>query len=163
MQIKINKIFDYAAIASGLVLFSLAVLTFCDVFGRRFLNSPVAGTIELVEFGMALVAFLAMPRAFFLNAHVSADFIKNVISGKTEMFIITLRFVLMIIIMSFMAYGTTTEALAFLKNDRVTIDLELNFYPFYFAAATGMWLSVLAIIFWFLKVKSEIKISKETS
>ena len=163
MQIKINKIFDYAAIASGLVLFSLAVLTFCDVFGRRFLNSPVAGTIELVEFGMALVAFLAMPRAFFLNAHVSADFIKNVISGKTEMFIITLRFVLMIIIMSFMAYGTTTEALAFLKNDRVTIDLELNFYPFYFAAATGMWLSVLAIIFWFLKVKSEIKISKEIS
>ena len=163
MQIKINKIFDYAAIASGLVLFSLAVLTFCDAFGRRFLNSPVAGTIELVEFGMALVAFLAMPRAFFLNAHVSADFIKNVISGKTEMFIITLRFVLMIIIMSFMAYGTTTEALAFLKNDRVTIDLELNFYPFYFAAATGMWLSVLAIIFWFLKVKSEIKISKEAS
>ena len=162
MQIKINKIFDYAAIASGLVLFSLAVLTFCDVFGRRFLNSPVAGTIELVEFGMALVAFLAMPRAFFLNAHVSADFIKNVISGKTEMFIITLRFVLMIIIMSFMAYGTTTEALAFLKNDRVTIDLELNFYPFYFAAAVGMWLSVLAIIFWFLKVKSEIKISEET-
>ena len=162
MQIKINKIFDYAAIASGLVLFSLAVLTFCDVFGRRFLNSPVAGTIELVEFGMALVAFLAMPRAFFLNAHVSADFIKNVVSGKTEMFIMTLRFVLMLIIMSFMAYGTTSEALAFLKNYRVTIDLELNFYPFYFAAAVGMWLSVLAIIFWFLKVKSEIKISEET-
>ena len=70
MQIKINKIFDYAAIASGLILFSLAILTFCDVFGRRFFNSPVAGTIEIVEFGIALVAFLAMPRAFFLNAHV---------------------------------------------------------------------------------------------
>ena len=163
MQIKINKIFDYAAIASGLVLFSLAILTFCDVFGRRFLNSPVAGTIELVEFGMALVAFLAMPRAFFLNAHVSADFIKNVISGKSEMFIIALRFILMLIIMSFMAYGTTLEALAFLKNDRVTIDLELNFYPFYFAAALGMWLSVLAIIFWFLKIFTELKINKKVS
>ena len=55
MQIKINKIFDYAAIASGLILFFLAILTFCDVFGRRFLNSPVAGTIEIVEFGIALV------------------------------------------------------------------------------------------------------------
>ena len=52
MQIKINKIFDYAAIISGLILFSLAILTFCDVFGRRFLNSPVAGTIEIVEFGV---------------------------------------------------------------------------------------------------------------
>ena len=132
MQVKINKIFDYAAIASGTILFSLAILTFCDVFGRRFLNSPVAGTIEIVEFGIALVAFLAMPRAF-LNAHVSADFIKNVSVPKLQTFITALRFVLMLIIMSFVAYGTTKEAFAFLNNNRVTIDLELSFYPFYFA------------------------------
>ena len=155
MQIKINKIFDYAAIASGLILFSLAILTFCDVFGRRFLNSPVAGTIEIVEFGIALVAFFAMPRAFFLNAHVSADFIKNVSITKLQTFITTLRFVLMLTIMSFVAYGTTKEAFAFLKNNRVTIDLELSFYPFYFASAIAMWLSVLAIILWFLKAISE--------
>ena len=157
MQIKINKIFDYAAIASGLILFSLAILTFCDVFGRRFFNSPVAGTIEIVEFGIALVAFLAMPRAFFLNAHVSADFIKNVSIPKLQTFITTLRFVLMLIIMSFVAYGTTKEAFAFLNNNRVTIDLELSFYPFYFASAIAMWLSVLAIILWFLKAMSESK------
>ena len=155
MQIKINKIFDYAAIASCSILFSLAILTFCDVFGRRFLNSPVAGTIEIVEFGIALVAFFAMPRAFFLNAHVSADFIKNVSITKLQTFITTLRFVLMLIIMSFVAYGTTREAFAFLNNNRVTIDLELSFYPFYFASAIAMWLSVLAIILWFLKAISE--------
>jgi len=155
MQIKINKIFDYAAIASCSILFSLAILTFCDVFGRRFLNSPVAGTIEIVEFGIALVAFFAMPRAFFLNAHVSADFIKNVSITKLQTFITTLRFVLMLTIMSFVAYGTTKEAFAFLKNNRVTIDLELSFYPFYFASAIAMWLSVLAIILWFLKAVSE--------
>ncbi len=157
MQIKINKIFDYAAIASGLILFSLAILTFCDVFGRRFLNSPVAGTIEIVEFGIALVAFLAMPRAFFLNAHVSADFIKNIAITRLQNFITTLRFVLMIIIMSFVAYGTTREAFAFFQNNRVTIDLELSFYPFYFASAIAMWLSVLAIILWYLKAISERK------
>ncbi len=60
-----------------------------------------------------------------------------------------------------MAFGTTMEALAFFKNDRVTIDLELNFYPFYFAAALGMWLSVLAIIFWFLKIFSNTNINKK--
>ncbi len=155
MQIKINKIFDYAAIASGLILFFLAILTFCDVFGRRFLNSPVAGTIEIVEFGIALVAFLAMPRAFFLNAHVSADFIKNISNTKLQTFITILRFVLMLVIMSFVAYGTTKEAFAFLNNNRVTIDLELSFYPFYFASAIAMWISVLAIILWFTKAISE--------
>ena len=46
MKFKIDKIFDYSATASGLVLLFLAVLTFCDVFGRRFLNSPVTGEFK---------------------------------------------------------------------------------------------------------------------
>ena len=73
-------------------------------------------TIEIVEFGIALVAFLAMPRAFFLNAHVSADFIKNIAISKLQTFIIILRFILMLVIMSFVAYGTTKEAFAFFEN-----------------------------------------------
>jgi len=145
-----NKIFDYSAIASGIILLLLSVLTFCDVFGRRFLNSPVTGTIELVEIGMALVAFLAMPRAFFLNANVSADFIKNVSNNTFQIFINIFRFILMIVIMSMMAYATTKEAMAFFKNERVTIDLEIYFYPFYYAASVGMWLSVVAIVFWLI-------------
>ena len=133
-----NKLFDYSAIASGLILLFLSVLTFCDVFGRRFLNSPVTGTIELVEIGMALVAFLAMPRAFFLNANL-----------------IILKFILMIIIMSLMAYATTKTSIKFMGNERVTLDLELYFYPFYFISALGMWLSVVAIVVWFIKAVSE--------
>ena len=140
-----NKIFDYSAIASGIILLLLSVLTFCDVFGRRFLNSPVTGTIELVEIGMALVAFLAMPRAFFLNANVSADFINNLNLGKFKTYLIILKFILMIIIMS----------LKFMGNERVTLDLELYFYPFYFISALGMWLSVVAIVVWFIKAVSE--------
>jgi len=156
MKFKIDKIFDYSAIASGLILFLLAVLTFCDVFGRRFLNSPVTGTIELVEIGMAIVAFLAMPRAFFLNANVSADFINNLNLGLLRNYLIFLKFILMISIMSLMAYATTLTSYKFMNNQRVTLDLELYFYPFYFVCSVGMWLSVLAIIVWFSKTMIEI-------
>ena len=99
---------------------------------------------------MALVAFLAMPRAFFLNANVSADFIKNVSNNTFQIFINIFRFILMILMMSMMAYATTKEAMAFFKNERVTIDLEIYFYPFYYAASVGMWLSVVAIVFWLI-------------
>ena len=156
MKIKIDKIFDYCAIASGLVLFLLAVLTFCDVFGRRFLNSPVTGTIEIVEIGMAVVAFLAMPRAFYLNANVSADFINNLNLGIFRYFLIFLKFILMIVIMSFMAYATTKTSFKFMNNQRVTIDLELYFYPFYFICSIAMWISVLAIIIWFIKALPDV-------
>ena len=156
MKFKIDKIFDYSASASGLVLLFLALLTFADVFGRRFLNSPVTGTIELVEIGMALVAFLAMPRAFFLNANVSADFINNLNLGKFKIFLVIIKFILMMFIMSLMAYATTLTSYKFMNNQRVTLDLELYFYPFYFICAIGMWLSVVAIIAWFINTIKEI-------
>ena len=161
MKFKIDKIFDYSATASGLVLLSLAVLTFCDVFGRRFLNSPVTGTIELVEIGMALVAFLAMPRAFFLNANVSADFINNLNLGKFKTFLVIIKFVLMMSIMSLMAYATTVTSYKFMNNQRVTLDLELYFYPFYFICSIGMWISVIAIVVWFIKTINEIKFNSK--
>ena len=161
MKFKIDKIFDYSASASGLVLLSLAVLTFCDVFGRRFLNSPVTGTIELVEIGMALVAFLAMPRAFFLNANVSADFINNLNLGKFKTFLVIIKFVLMMSIMSLMAYATTVTSYKFMNNQSVTLDLELYFYPFYFICSIGMWISVIAIVVWFLKTINEIKFNSK--
>ena len=151
MKFKIDKIFDYSATASGLVLLFLAVFTFCDVFGRRFLNSPVMGTIEIVEVGMALVAFLAMPRAFFLNSHVSADFINQIDNHLLKKIIIILKFIFMISIMSMMAYATTLSALEFTTNGRVTLELELYFYPFFYVIAAAMWISVLAIILWFIK------------
>ena len=161
MKFKIDKIFDYSATASGLVLLFLAVLTFCDVFGRRFLNSPVTGTIELVEIGMALVAFLAMPRAFFLNANVSADFINNLNLGKFKTFLVIIKFILMLSIMSLMAYATTVTSYKFMNNQRVTLDLELYFYPFYFICSIGMWISVIAIVVWFLKTINEIKFNSK--
>ena len=161
MKFKIDKIFDYSASASGLVLLALAVLTFCDVFGRIFLNSTVTGTIELVEIGMALVAFLAMPRAFFLNANVSADFINNLNLGKFKIFLVIIKFILMMFIMSLMAYATTLTSYKFMNNQRVTLDLELYFYPFYFICSIGMWISVIAILVWFIKTISEIKFNSK--
>ena len=161
MKFKIDKIFDYSASASGLVLLALAVLTFCDVFGRRFLNSPVTGTIELVEIGMALVAFLAMPRAFFLNANVSADFINNLNLGKFKTFLVIIKFILMMSIMSLMAYATTVTSYKFMNNQRVTLDLELYFYPFYFICSIGMWISVIAIVVLFIKTINEIKFNSK--
>ena len=61
--------------------------------------------------------------------------------------------------MSLMAYATTKTSIKFMGNERVTLDLELYFYPFYFISAFGMWLSVLAIIVWFIKALSETNLN----
>ena len=75
----------------------------------------------------------------------------NLNLGIFKTYLVILKFVLMISIMSLMAYSTTLTSYKFMNNQRVTLDLELYFYPFYFICSIGMWLSVFAIIIWFIK------------
>ena len=145
---QIYKIYDYLAYLAGANLLFLASLTFCDVFGRRFLNSPVSGTIEIVELGMAVTAFLAMPRAFLYNTHVSAEFIESIISGKIELFLTFFKGVVMLIILSSMAYATSLNAYKLSQNGRVTLELELPFYPFYYFYSLALWISTIAVFLW---------------
>ena len=139
-----------AYVAAG-ILFLLAGLTFCDVVGRRFLDAPITGTIEIVELGMAIAAFFAMPHAFLTNSHVSAQFIERLAVGKIGNFIVILRGILMVGIIGLMAYATTLKAIELAHGFRVTIELEMPLYPFKLIIAVAMWISVVAALFWMIR------------
>lgn len=64
--------------AAGLVLGALTVLTFCDVVGRYFLNSPISGAYELVELMMATLIFTALPVVTERDLHVTIDLLDHV-------------------------------------------------------------------------------------
>jgi len=56
-----------------------------------------------------------------------------------------------------MAYAALLSANSFFQDGRSTIELELYFYPFFYLIAFGLLMSVIAIIFWFLRSISEKK------
>jgi TRAP-type C4-dicarboxylate transport system permease small subunit len=147
----IGRLCDFLAYAAAGILFALAGLTFCDVVGRRFFDSPVMGTIEIVELGMASAAFFAMPRAFLTNSHVSAQLIEKWSVGVFGVFVTILRGSLMVGMVGLMAYATTVRAIDLMTGTRVTIELEMPFYPFQWIIATGMWCSALAALLWLLR------------
>ena len=90
------------------------------------------------------------------NSKIQIIFINNLNLGVFKTYLVVLKFILMIGIMSIMAYATTNTSFKFMDNKRVTLDLELYFYPFYFIYSIGMWLSVIAIIVWFINTIKEI-------
>ena len=47
---------------SALPVALIMVLTFADVLGRYVFSSPLRGSVELIEYAMALVIFTALPR-----------------------------------------------------------------------------------------------------
>jgi len=60
---------------AALVLLLLVCLTCVDVIGRYFFNSPLVGTVELVEICMGGITFFSFPLMFLRNDHIVVDLI----------------------------------------------------------------------------------------
>ncbi len=154
MKTLVDRSCDYMAFIAAGLLFLLAGLTTCDVVGRRFFDSPITGTIEMVELGMAVAAFFAMPRAFLTNSHVSADFLGRLAEGRIGSLIVLFRGTLIVGTVGLMAYATTIKAIELMDGKRVTIELELPFFPFKAIIAIAMWWGALAALIWMMRALS---------
>lgn len=66
---------------SAIPVAMIVILTFADVLGRYLLSSPVRGSMEIIEFAMALVVFTALPMVTLQRGHVSVSLIDNLFTG----------------------------------------------------------------------------------
>ena len=63
-----------AALAGGLILAAIALLTTASILGRWFFATPILGDIELVQTGCAMMIALALPYCQLKRAHINVDF-----------------------------------------------------------------------------------------
>lgn len=61
------------ALASGFILLFVMVYTVADVVMRYAFNRPFSGSVEVTEFSMSLIVFLALPYTGWAGAHISVD------------------------------------------------------------------------------------------
>jgi TRAP-type C4-dicarboxylate transport system permease small subunit len=54
-------------------LFAMTAITFVDVVGRYFFNSPVNGAQEMISVLLGLGIFLALPTVTYKRAHITVD------------------------------------------------------------------------------------------
>jgi TRAP-type C4-dicarboxylate transport system permease small subunit len=59
----------------------IVILTFADVFGRYVFSSPVRGSVEMIEFAMAMVIFTALPLITRQRGHVTVSLIDGMVTG----------------------------------------------------------------------------------
>ena len=62
---------------AALSLVLMMVITFIDVFGRYFFNTPITGATELIEILLALMVFMAFPLVSWDEEHISVDLFDN--------------------------------------------------------------------------------------
>lgn len=97
---KAEKLTDsvsfFAANMAAIVLLVLVLITCIDVIGRYAFNSPLVGTVELVEICMGAITFFSFPLMFMRHDHIIVDLIPHFRRGYlgwiTSLFILAITF-----------------------------------------------------------------------
>jgi TRAP-type C4-dicarboxylate transport system permease small subunit len=60
----------------------IVALTFADVFARYLFAAPIRGSLEVIEFAMAMVIFTALPLVTRHRGHVTVSLIDGLVRGR---------------------------------------------------------------------------------
>ncbi len=67
----------FAANVAAMILLFLVAITCIDVVGRYIFNSPLVGTVEMVEISMGAITFFSFPLMFSRHDHIIVDLIPH--------------------------------------------------------------------------------------
>jgi TRAP-type C4-dicarboxylate transport system permease small subunit len=81
---RVNTIVRHGlGVIAASVLFFMMMLTVFDVAGRFFLAKPIPGSFELMEFGLAIVIFSALPLVTWDRGHITVSRLEKYFRGTS--------------------------------------------------------------------------------
>lgn len=86
----VEKIIELWALAGGILLCGIVLLTAYSLFMDITFNAPFAGDFEIVEMGVAVAVFTFLPYCQLTDANVSADIFTSNASRRTIAFLMFL-------------------------------------------------------------------------
>lgn len=133
-------------VLSALPLGLIVLLTFADVFARYLFSAPIKGSVEIIQFAMALVIFTALPLVTRRRGHVTVSLIDGLVSGWVRGLKVVLCDVLSVLALALMTWRLGLQALADVSSQTVTIVLGWPQAPLTFTMAAFSLLSTLAML-----------------
>ncbi len=98
---------------SILTLLMMAIITFCDVFGRVVFNSPIGFAYELVGIFLAISFYAGLYHIHKTSKHIKIDLLEGFFKGRVRQtvlwfgYLIEVVFFGALIVMIFQQLGTT--------------------------------------------------------
>ncbi len=120
---------------AGIVIMGLMFLGVFQVLGRKVINFPVPGYVDLVEFAMVVFSFLAISYCQKLGGHVRMEIIIGRFKGRTLWFLECIGILIAMYIIAVLMYYSYSHFLRsfdcsfpFCVGDS-SMDIELPIWP----------------------------------
>lgn len=122
-------------VLSALPVAIVAVVTFADVFARYLFSSPLRGSMEIIEYAMALVIFVALPLVTKRRQHVSVSLIDGLVKGNVRRAKMIFCDLISVVALSLLSWRLWSQAVDDLRIGTKTDVLGLWNAPLNFALA----------------------------
>ncbi len=116
-------------LVAALFIFGLMLIGVAQVLGRKILNMPVFGYIDLIEISMAAFAFLGIAWCERLGGHVRMDLVLGRIRGRTRWLAEIFGTLVAMFVIAVLAYYGFTHFLRAYELGDSTIDAEYPIWP----------------------------------
>lgn len=128
---------------SAAALFSMMVLTFADVFARKFLPNSITGAVELTELLMTVMIYVALPLASLAGEHIVFDLFDRVVPQAVLRWQHRLSHLVTAAVFGGAGWLVWQRALRTLGQGDQTSALEIKIAPYQFGAAVMLALTAL--------------------
>lgn len=128
---------------SAVTLFAMMLLTFTDVFARKFLPSSVTGAVELTELLMMVMIYSALPLASIAGEHIVFDLLDRVVPQAVLRWQHRISHGITALIFGGAAWLVWSRAVRTLAQGDQTSALEIKIAPYQYMAAVMLALTAL--------------------
>ena len=131
------------ALAGGLVLVGLTLMSLVSIVGRAGWANPIQGDVELTQFAVALCISLCLPWAQVHRANIIVDFFTQRASPQTQQRLDRIGALLLALMVALLAWRTAVGAVAVREAHEASMILDLPMWWTYAMLAPGLALTAL--------------------
>ena len=133
-------------------LFAMMLLTFADVFGRKFFDASIPGSLELTELLMLIVIFVALPLTSLHGEHVVFDLLDRALGHRARALQQRLSNGLCAALLLGAAWLVGERAARTVEFGDTTAQLHIGMAPFHYMVAAALVVAALIHVSLILRV-----------
>lgn len=131
-------------VIAGATLIIMVLVTLVDVILRNF-GHPITGSMEIIQYGGAIVFGFSMPYATYLDAMIRVDIVTEKLKSGPRRALNVFTRIIALFFMLFIAYNFFGYAQDTVKSGEVTASFRIPTYPFIYALSLCFLIQALTV------------------
>ena len=146
----------YFSLLAALLTFIMALIVAADIFMRVFFNSPIPGSLEIQQYVLALLVFLALPYSSVNRDHVSIDLISPLYSAKTRAVMESIFYLLSAYLFFVICWQNVVRVIVSIEDKEIGVATELPLFIFVLIVALGSGIVTIVLFIDFLRSQAQL-------